>query len=191
MAAITPKSSLKEIFSGLSSICIKKSGISAFTGNIDFDWDMPVTVDSLSFSQAEPTLNRTKVHGLQADWCVTAESGEITFKCTVPFVDDDITDYFLNGGTAGTSVSAITTNATPQGTTFSGKSYELKSVKLYMGIGLISDDGEHMILVKKLAVYATPLFENASSTPFGFTLTGSIEASDTSSDNIAFLKKTA
>ena len=49
---------------------------------------------------------------------------------------------------------------------------------------------------KKLAVYATPNYENGSTTPFGFTLTGSIELEDSAGtaaadDNIAFLTKKA
>lgn len=180
--ALLAKGDLKKIFSGLSSIYIKKNGITDFA-NMDFDWDMPVTVDSFSFTQAEPTLNRTKVHGLQADWCVTAEAGEITISATVPSIDQDLTDYFLGNGA---SVSGASVNGAAG---WKGRSYTLTNNKLYVGIGLLSDDGNNLVAIKKIALYATPMFENASTTPFGFTLTGSIEASDDDSNNIVFLSK--
>lgn len=180
--ALLAKGELKKIFSGLSSIYVKKEGLADFA-NMQFDWDMPVTVDSFSFSQSEPTLNRTKVHGLQADWCVTAEAGEITISATVPSIDKDLTDYFLGNGTAvtGASVNGVAG--------WNGTSYTLTSNKLNVGLGLLSDDGNNLVAIKKIALYATPMFENASTTPFGFTLTGSIEASDDDSNNIVFLTK--
>lgn len=180
--ALLTKGELKKIFSGLSSIYVKKDGLADLT-TLDFDWDMPVTVDSFSFNQSEPTLNRTKVHGLQADWCVIAEAGEITISATVPSIDADLTDYFMDNGTA---VNAATVNGEAG---WKGRSYTLSSKKLNMGIGLLSDDGKHLVAIKKIAMYATPMFENASTTPFGFTLTGSIEASDDSNNNIVFLDK--
>jgi hypothetical protein len=74
--AMKTKLELKDVFSGLSSIMLVKGGITNFT-TVTPDFDLPVTVDSLSLSQAEPTLNRTKVHGLQADWAVTSTAGDI------------------------------------------------------------------------------------------------------------------
>ena len=76
--AMKSKQELKEVFSGLSSIMLVKGGITDFA-TVEPDFDLPVTVDSLNLSQAEPTLNRTKVHGLQADWAVTSTAGDITF----------------------------------------------------------------------------------------------------------------
>lgn len=183
--AFLAKGDLKKIFSGLSSIYIAKGGINDFA-SMTFDWDMPVTVDTFNFTQEQPTLNRTKVHGLQADWCVTAEAGEITISATVPSIDADLVDYFLG---AGTAIADATVTAAAASTGWSGKSYTLSNNKLYVGLGLLSDDGNNLVAIKKIALYATPMFENASTTPFGFTLTGSIEASDDSSNNIVFLSK--
>ena len=61
--AMKTKQELKDVFSGLSSIMLVKGGIADFA-TVTPDFDLPVTVDTLSLSQAEPTLNRTKVHGL-------------------------------------------------------------------------------------------------------------------------------
>ena len=92
--AMKSKQELKEVFSGLSSIMLVKGGITDFA-TVEPDFDLPVTVDSLNLSQAEPTLNRTKVHGLQADWAVTSTAGDITFAATVPSISEDLVSFFL------------------------------------------------------------------------------------------------
>ena len=184
--AVKTKNDLKDVFSGASSIYLKKGGISGVVSALSFDWDMPVIVDTLSFTQSEATLNRTKVHGLQADWAVTATPGEVTFGATVPTMHEDVTDWFLGGSTG--AVAAIPLNGGADA--FSGKSYSMKSTKLYASIGVLSEDGLKMFFIKKMAIYATPVFENASTTPFAFQLTGTIEASDDAAqDDIMFLAK--
>ena len=184
--ALKTKSALKKVFAGLSSIYIKKDGFATIGADMAFDFDMPVTVDQFNFSMAEPTLNRTKVHGLQADWCVTSTAGEVTVSFTVPSIHEDILTYFLGTGVA---VSQSTIDGSTS-TKYSGKEYALENTKLNMGIGLVSEDGNDMVLIKKLACYSTPLFENGSTTPFGFKVTGTIEASDTAgAKDIAFLTK--
>lgn len=186
--AMKTKQELKDVFSGLSSIMLVKGGIADFA-SVEPDFDLPVTVDTLSLSQAEPTLNRTKVHGLQADWAVTSTAGDITFAATVPSVSKELVEYFL-GKTNVIEQAVINSQQ------FEGFSAVLNSKKLNVGFALISDDGEKCVLVKKMAIYARPLFENASTTPFGFALSGTIEiedgaADETSDDNIAFLTKKA
>ena len=184
--ALLSKNDLKDVFLDAQCIFVKKGGFSGALTALDFDWDMPVVVDSMSFSQSEPSLNRTKVHGLQADWCVTATAGEITFSATVPTLQDDITEWFL-GGNVGT-VTGVALNTTTD--TFSGKAYAMKSPKLYASIGVLSGDGLKLLLIKRLAIYATPQIENASTTPFAFTLTGSIEVTDDASQqDIIILEK--
>lgn len=186
--AMKSKIDLKDVFSGLSSILIVKGGISDFA-TVTPDFDLPVTVDTLTMSQDAPTLNRTKVHGLQADWAVTATPGDFNFSATVPSVHKDLVSYFLG------EANDVAT-ATIGEDEYEGISATLNSIKLNMGVVLLSEDKSHAVLMKKLAVYATPNYENGSTTPFGFTLTGSIELEDSAGtaaadDNIAFLKKKA
>jgi hypothetical protein len=185
------KQELKDVFSGLSSIMLVKGGISDFA-TVEPDFDLPVTVDTLSLSQSEPTLNRTKVHGLQADWAVTSTPGDITFAATVPSISEELVKYFLGEANKIGETGASTVN----GVQYTGFSATLSSKKLNVGFALLSDDEEKCLLVKKMAVYARPLFENASTTPFGFALSGTIEIDDgaqneNSDDNIAFLTKKA
>ena len=186
--AMKSKLELKDVFSGLSSIMVVKGGISDFA-TITPDFDLPVTVDSLSMTQDAPTLNHYKVHGLQSDWAVTATPGDFTFSATVPSVHADLVEYFL-GESNDVATAAI------NGEEYEGISATLNSVKLNMGIILLSEDKQKAVVVKKMAVYATPNYENGSTTPFAFTLTGSIEMEDSTTggstdDNIAFLTKKA
>lgn len=139
--AMKTKQELKDVFSGLSSIMLVKGGIANFA-TVTPDFDLPVTVDTLSLSQAEPTLNRTKVHGLQADWAVTSTAGDITFAATVPSVSKELVEYFL-GKT--TEIAQATINNQQ----FKGFSTVLNSKKLNVGFALISDDGEKCLLVKE------------------------------------------
>lgn len=187
--AMKTKQELKDVFSGLSSIMLVKGGIADFA-SVEPDFDLPVTVDTLTLSQAEPTLNRTKVHGLQADWAVTSTAGDITFAATVPSMSEELVQYFLG---ESNKIESSTVN----GVAYSGFSATLNSKKLNVGFALLSDDAEKCLLVKKMAIYARPLFENASTTPFAFALSGTIEIEDgaalssASDDNIAFLTKKA
>ena len=93
MAMLT-KQALKEVFMGLASIYVKKGGITNFT-TVEPDYDLPVTVDSLSMTQDAPTLNHVKIHGLQSDWAVSATPGDFTFSATVPSVSEELVSYFM------------------------------------------------------------------------------------------------
>lgn len=172
----------------MATIYVVKGGITDFS-TVTPDYDLPVTVDSLSMTQDAPTLNHVKVHGLQSDWAVSATPGDFNFSATVPSVAKELVSYFMGESNDITEISV-------NGVSYSGFSASLKSVKLNMGIILVSADGQHAVLVKNMAVYATPNFENGSTTPFAFTLTGSVEATDATSggqedDQIAFLTKKA
>lgn len=185
--AFLKKTDLKDVFNGLSSIYLKKGALTDFS-SVSFDMDLPVTVDTLQISASDPTLNRTKVHGLSADWTVSSTPGEITFAATIPSVSKEIVKYFL--GEANEVSASVTADGAAQ--TYKGIAATLNNVKLTIGLGLLSEDGEKLILVKKLVAYASPQYENGSTTPFAFKLTGTIEASDgdsTADDDIAFLTK--
>ncbi len=187
MAMLT-KQALKEVFMGLASIYVKKGGITDFA-TVEPDYDLPVTVDSLSMTQDAPTLNHVKIHGLQSDWAVSATPGDFTFSATVPSVAEELVSYFMGEANE-------VTNSVINGVAYEGFSATLNSVKLNLGIVLVSEDRQHALLIKNMAVYATPNYDNASTTPFSFLLTGSVEATDASSggqddDQIAFLTKKA
>ena len=92
--AAKKKSELKDVFIGVSQVMLKTGGISDFTTVVP-EMEVPVTVDTLTLSMGEPTLNRVKVHGLQSDWAVTTTPGEFEFACTIPSTHKDLISYFF------------------------------------------------------------------------------------------------
>lgn len=176
------KTDLKDVFSGLSSILVK-NGESADFSAFAPDYDMPVTVDTLSMTQEAPTLNHTKVHGLQADWAVTSTSGNFTFSATVPSVSTDLIGFFM--GTTSTVATAKINDVA-----YSGVSAAITTHKIVASLALLSEDASHCVAINRIALYATPQFENGSTAPFAFKLTGSIELTDNTEDSVWFLKKT-
>jgi hypothetical protein len=182
--AATKKSDLKDVFIGLSQILVVKGGIEDFT-SVAPELEIPVTVDTLSLSMGEATLNRVKVHGMQADWAVTTTPGDFEFTCTIPSVHKTLIEYFF--GEANNIASA-----TVDGKTYSGFSLTAKNVSRDLGIVLINEGEDKCVLFKKMTVTPALAFENGSTTPIGINLTGTMVAAEgTSDDDIAFLTKTA
>lgn len=175
------KKELKDVFMGLSEIRTVKGGISDFKTVVS-EMEIPVLVDTLTMSMGEPTKNSVKVHGLQTDWAVTYTAGEFNFACTIPSTHKDLCDYFF--GEAN-----IVENATIDGKSASGISLTMKNVMVDMGLVLLNEAGDKVVLVKKLSVTPRFVFENASTTPIGIALTGSLVVGEgeENDDDIAFL----
>lgn len=182
--ALKTKKELKDVFMGLSEIRTVKGGISDFK-SVASEMEIPVLVDTFTMSMGEPTKNSVKVHGLQTDWAVTYTAGEFEFACTIPSTHKDLCSYFF--GEANDIASASV-----DGNTFKGFSLTMKNVMVDLGLVLINETGDKCVLVKKLSVTPRFVFENASTTPIGIALTGSlvVDESETSDDDIAFLSKT-
>lgn len=175
------KKELKDVFMGLSEIRTVKGGISDFKTVVS-EMEIPVLVDTLTMSMGEPTKNSVKVHGLQTDWAVTYTAGEFNFACTIPSTHKDLCEYFF--GEAN-----IVENATIDGKSASGISLTMKNVMVDLGLVLLNETGDKVVLVKKLSVTPRFVFENASTTPIGIALTGSLVVSEgeDNDDDIAFL----
>ena len=175
------KKELKDVFMGLSEIRTVKGGISDFKTVVS-EMEIPVLVDTLTMSMGEPTKNSVKVHGLQTDWAVTYTAGEFNFACTIPSTHKDLCEYFF--GEAN-----IIENATIDGKSASGISLTMKNVIVDLGLVLLNETGDKVVLVKKLSVTPRFVFENASTTPIGIALTGSLVVSEgeENDDDIAFL----
>lgn len=175
------KKELKDVFMGLSEIRTVKGGISDFKTVVS-EMEIPVLVDTLTMSMGEPTKNSVKVHGLQTDWAVTYTAGEFNFACTIPSTHKDLCEYFF--GEAN-----VVENATIDGKSASGISLTMKNVMVDMGLVLLNETGDKVVLVKKLSVTPRFVFENASTTPIGIALTGSLVVSEgeENDDDIAFL----
>ena len=185
--AAKSKAELKDVFIGLSQILVVKGGITDFA-TVSPELDLPVTVDSLTLSMGEATLNRVKVHGLQADWAVTTTPGEFEFACTIPSVGDVLMAYFF-GNEQGevTRIASATINGVSG---YKGFSITAKNVSRDLGIILINEGEDKAVLFKKMTVTAAIAFENGSTTPLGINLTGTMVAAEgESTDDIAFLTK--
>lgn len=180
--AAKSKAELKDVFIGLSQILVVKGGITDFA-TVSPELDLPVTVDSLTLSMGEATLNRVKVHGLQADWAVTTTAGEFEFSCTIPSVHKELIEYFF--GEANT-ITASTVN----GVDYRGFSMTVKNVSRDLGIVLVNEGEDKAVLFKKMTVTPSLAFENGSTTPLGINLTGTMVAAEgASDDDVAFLTK--
>lgn len=183
MAAIK-KTDLKDVFIGLSQILVKEGGITDFT-SVEPEYEIPVTVDSLSLSMGEATLNRVKVHGLQTDWAVTSTPGDFEFSCTIPSTHKTLLQFFFG---EANNIAQATVNEK----TYSGVSLTVKNVQRELGIILINEGEDKCVLFKKMTVNPALAFENGSTEPIGIRLTGTLVAGEGSNDDdVAFLTKTA
>lgn len=182
MAAIK-KTDLKDVFIGLSQILVKEGGITDFT-SVEPEYEIPVTVDSLSLSMGEATLNRVKVHGLQTDWAVTSTPGDFEFACTIPSTHKTLLQFFFG---EANNISSATVNEK----TYSGVSLTVKNVQRDLGIILVNEGEDKCVLFKKMTVTPALAFENGSTEPIGIRLTGTLVAGEGSNDDdVAFLTKT-
>ena len=181
---MTKKSELKDVFIGISQVMLVKGGITDFATVVP-EMEVPVTVDTLTLSMGEPTLNRVKVHGLQSDWAVTTTPGEFEFSCTIPSTHKDLISYFFG--------EANTINASEvAGVNYKGFSFSAKNVSRDFGLILINEGEDKAVLFKKMTVTPSLSFENGSTTPIGINLTGTMVAAEgTSDDDVAFLTKSA
>lgn len=184
------KSQLKDVFIGISQVMLKQGGITDFS-NVEPEYEVPVTVDTLTLSMGEPTLNRVKVHGLQSDWAVTTTPGEFEFSCTIPSVAKELITYFFgeandiknNQGQAGAVVNGVN---------YTGFSFSAKNVSRDFGLILVNEGEDKAVLFKKMTVTPSLAFENGSTTPIGINLTGTMVAAEgQSDDDVAFLTKAA
>ena len=181
--AAKKKSELKDVFIGVSQVMLVQGGISDFA-SVAPEMEVPVTVDTLTLSMGEPTLNRVKVHGLQSDWAVTTTPGEFEFSCTIPSVHKDLINYFF-GEANVIGASEV------DGVAYKGFSFSAKNVSRDFGLVLINEGEDKAVLFKKMTVTPSLSFENGSTTPIGINLTGTMVAAEgTSDDDVAFLTKT-
>ena len=173
--AMKEKTSLKDAFCGINSLFVVKGGIED-VNVIDFDFDLPALVDSINYSEGEPTKNGVKVHGLDSDWCTMYEAGEATFSVDIPTAHTDVLELFW--------VKGEDVTATVNGASWKGQKYDRKGKQITLGIGILSADGTKLFIVDKVEAVASNIFESGSTQPHLVRVTGSV-----TSDNFVFLKK--
>ena len=180
------KKDLKKVFSGLSSIMLQKAQLDTSESSLTIaaDFDLPVTVDTLSISQGAPSINHYKVHGMATDWVSTATPSDAEIALTIPSVADDLLAYFFG---AGTSVSATLNGST---NTFSGKGYRNDPVKCECSLILMNDTEDKLFVVAKASLWASLQYENGTTEPIAINISGTIEGNDTDPDYL-YLEKSA
>lgn len=191
--AIKTKSELKSVFNGVSSLLYTGNDVDLTSGTIAdlaFDYDLPCTVDSLSISQDDPTINHYKVIGLQGDWTSSAEAGDVSVAFTVPTKHSDVLKLAF-----GTAAYKAITSAVPKsggglsGTQWKGDAVRIDMHKVQGTIGLLDETNTNLMIIRGIALYAKPLYENASTEPFAIQFTGTIESDG--NQNFAWLTKSA
>lgn len=171
---------LKDVFNGISSFMFDTTAISLASGSITMapEYELPVTVDTLSISQDDPTINHYKVHGLGTDWVSSSEPGDATIEFTVPTIHNDVLTLAY-GPDAVASVSATVSDATgavkSASGSYTGKSVKLSNTKVTGCIALLNDEGNKLLIVNNVALYASPVYDNASTEPFAIKFSGTIE----------------
>lgn len=191
--AMKTKTDLKDVFNGLSSLYYTaknvdldgendKGGVALPT--VAWDYELPVTVDTLQISQDDPTINHYKVIGLQGDWTSSAEAGDLTIEFTVPTKHTDVIKLAFG---EDASKNILASDLGELGTGWSGQAVKISMHKVTGTIGLLDETKKNIMLINNIALYATPMYENASTEPFAIKFSGSIET--TGDSNFAWLKK--
>ena len=180
MANMKTMTGLKDVFNGISSFMFDTTPISLASGTITMvpEYELPVTVDTLSISQDDPNINHYKVHGLGTDWVSSSEPGDATIEFTVPTVHTDVLTLAYGAG-AIASVSATVSDAAgavkSASGSYTGTSVKLSNTKVTGCIALLNDEGTKLLVVNNVALYASPVYDNASTEPFAIKFSGTIE----------------
>jgi hypothetical protein len=195
MTAITPaktKQQLKDVFGGVGTLIydkadlkIAKGGTSASAKEITLPTtgiELPVAVDSFTLTQAAPTINHYKVLGMDGDWFATSESGDIEMSLDVPTKHSDILKV-LYGDDAVSDLKVSTT--------WEGAGLILNKKAITGTFFLINEEEDQIMILNNIKLWASPSYENGSTEPFKFTLTGTMTVADQAGDecNFAWLKK--
>ena len=180
------KKDLKTVFAGLSSIMLQKAQIDTSSASITIsaDFDLPVTVDTLSISQGAPSINHYKVHGMATDWTSTATPSDAEISLTIPSVHEDLIEYFFGAGSAVTATLNGSTN------TFAGSGYKNDPIKCECSLVLMNDTEDKLFVIAKASLWASIQYENGSTEPIAISISGTIEGNDTDPDFLYLEKST-
>ena len=187
--AVKSKTSLKEVFAGLSSILFQSDVLDLEdTLSIRPLFDLPVHVDDLSVTQDEPDLNHYKVHGLNADWTCTATAGDVSVSMVIPTLHNDFLS-FIYGTPTDVDGGALTKEDARVDGSFDGKAYALSSKKVNGSFILVNEAKDKLFVIANASVWASLVYENGSTDPIAIRLSGTIELRDGA--DIALLTRAA
>lgn len=177
--SVTKKlSDLKKAFIGISEFRFRSTSAD-FTSDMVWDFELPILRDSFSFETSEPSFNEVFIHGESVPYAATAEPGETTISFEVPSIDKDITDWLLTPAETA-SISAIADNVGGVAGTWSGAAYKMDNKAIQGMVMIISDDKTKAIVIKNFKGYASPNMSELSTTPVSFTISATLESSQSS-----------
>lgn len=191
--AMTTIDKMKDVFCGPKSLIYSKSitDLSVSTVEITPEVELPVEVDSLKASMADPSIDHYKVIGLAGDWATTAELGDFNIEFVVPSKAQNLLKIMFGDDAVG-EITKLTLKATGDTTLdaeagFTGVALEPKKFKVKGTIVIVDDEKENLMVITNIALYATLLWDDTGSKPVAFKFAGSIEGAGKKS--IAWLSK--
>ena len=191
--AMTTIDKMKDVFCGPKSLIYSKSitDLSVPTVEITPDVELPVEVDSLKASMADPSINHYKVIGLAGDWATTAELGDFNIEFVVPSKAKDLLKIIFGDDAVG-DLTKLTLKGTGDATLdaeagFTGVALEPKKFKVKGTVVIVDDEKENLMVITNIALYATLQWDETGTKPVAFKFAGSIEGAGKKS--IAWLSK--
>ena len=191
--AMTTIDKMKDVFCGPKSLIYSKSitDLSVPTVEITPDVELPVEVDSLKASMADPSINHYKVIGLAGDWATTAELGDFNIEFVVPSKAKNLLKIMFGDDAVG-DLTKLTLKETGDATLdaaagFTGVALEPKKFKVKGTIVIVDDEKENLMVITNIALYATLQWDDTGTKPVAFKFAGSIEGAGKKS--IAWLSK--
>ena len=191
--AMTTIDKMKDVFCGPKSLIYSKSitDLSVATVEITPEVELPVEVDSLKASMADPSIDHYKVIGLAGDWATTAELGDFNIEFVVPSKAKNLLKIMFGDDAVG-EITKLTLKETGDTTLdavagFTGVAVEPKKFKDKGTIVIVDDEKENLMVITNIALYATLLWDDTGSKPVAFKFAGSIEGAGKKS--IAWLSK--
>ena len=191
--AMTTIDKMKDVFCGPKSLIYSKSitDLSVPTVEITPDVELPVEVDSLKASMADPSINHYKVIGLAGDWATTAELGNFNIEFVVPSKAKNLLKIMFGDDAVG-DLTKLTLKETGDATLdaeagFTGVALEPKKFKVKGTVVIVDDEKENLMVITNIALYATMQWDDTGTKPVAFKFAGSIEGAGKKS--IAWLSK--
>ena len=191
--AMTTIDKMKDVFCGPKSLIYSKSitDLSVSTVEITPEVELPVEVDSLKASMADPSIDHYKVIGLAGDWATTAELGDFNIEFVVPSKAKNLLKIMFGDDAVG-EITKLTLKETGDTTLdaaagFAGVALEPKKFKVKGTIVIGEDEKDTLMVITNIALYATLLWDDTGSKPVAFKFAGSIEGAGKKS--IAWLSK--
>lgn len=176
---------LKKAFTGISEFRYR-SVSEEFASNMSWDFALPILRDSFTFETAEATFEEKFIHGESIPYTSVGTPGETTLGFEVPSIDEDILNWLL---TKAKAVTGVTDTIGTDSGTWSGAGYKIDGKAINGMIMIISEDKTKAIVIKNFKGYASPNMADISNTPVSFTISATLESSQSADEqgDILFL----